>query len=102
MMDEQVPRNEQSTEQERRDAERLCWLERAEATLDWARQIAEGPHVGDPTLLAQHLKLMIDKSADACCLTAHDRQALILRARAIELIAYARAFEQLLCRGPRP
>lgn len=87
------------TEQQRRDAERQRWLERAESTLNTAAVIVEGPRLPDPAFVARHLKGMLDKAAEAESLMPEDREMLILRARIIERTVYERAFEQLLSDG---
>jgi hypothetical protein len=99
MVQDQALADKQPTEQERREAERLRWLERAEATLDTAKDVAEGARVPDPAFLARHLKMMVDRATEAECLTPDDRQSLTLRTKALELTAYERAFDQLLIDG---
>ena len=99
MLDAQTAAKAPQTEQERREAERLRWLERAEQTLKAAQEVAEGASIRDPATLASHLKSLVEKAGEAQCLTGEDRKLLTERTKALSFTAYERALEKLLQAG---
>jgi hypothetical protein len=87
------------TEQERREAERSRWLERAELGLKAAQERAEGASIADPAGLAVQLAALVEKAGEVQCLTADDRRFLAERTKAISFTAYERALEHLMHEG---
>jgi hypothetical protein len=100
MLDAQtLAKGSPQTEQERREAERAGWLERAEENLRAAQIVAEGTSVSNPAALAAQLKSMVDKAGTTQCLTGDDRKMLAERSKALSFTAYERALEQLMGQG---
>jgi hypothetical protein len=88
-----------SSQQEQREAARLSWLERAATILDEGQRAAEGSSHCDAHGIARAFKALVDGAAKADYLGNEDRQTLTDRARAIEFVAYERAFDQVLASG---